>query len=365
MNNLAKKRLLIITIGIVGLITLITLILLIYNAIFGKTTYQDIENKVIKAAKKYYSENEALLPKSENEVVTVTDSTLTSANHLKSMIELTKDLKGVTCNATVIIRYVGNEYRYTPILDCGSSYSTKTLASYIKENEKVVYTGEGLYELNGELVYRGENLNNYVNFSNKIWRIVKIEDGQVMLILSDKYQKAVWDDRFNVDRNRSDGINDYRVSRIHEYLSDAYQDEKLLNKYSRTLLMKHPLYIGKRYETDIYNDGSIEKQQYLEDQYIGLLPLYDYINASIDNNCTSASTTSCTNYNYLNHVDNSWWTLTADASNTYKVYKISNDGSIESSRSSSNAQIRPVVYLAADVLYVDGTGTIDNPYIIK
>ena len=52
----------------------------------------------------------------------------------------------------------------------------------------------------------------------------------------------------------------------------------------------------------MYNDGSIEKSSLLEKQYIGLLPLYDYINASIDTNCNSALTESCTNYNYLNHL---------------------------------------------------------------
>lgn len=366
MKDLGKKKLIMIAGGIVALVVLIVIILLIYNAIFGKTSYKDIENKVLNAAKEYYSDNASLLPKDESEEVTTTDASLTAAGYLKSMSELTKDMDGVTCSATVIVSYASGEYRYTPILNCGSAYSTATLTSYIKEKETRVYTGQGLYDLNGELVYRGENPNNYVSFSGKMWRIVKItDDDQVVLIADEKIERSVWDDRFNTERNRSEGINDYSVSRVYEALTALYQGETLFTKDTKKLLAIHSLYTGKRYETDAYNDGSIEKSSTVERQYIGLLPLYDYINASVDINCNSATTESCTNYNYLNRFDYTWWTLTADASNSYKVYRISSDGSIELMKANSNGYLRPVIYLAKDAIYVSGTGTEADPYTIK
>ncbi len=365
MKDLGKKKLLIITAGIIGLVVLITVILLVYNAIFGSTSYKDIENKVLNAAKKYYEKNQELLPQSEGEQVTITDTSLTSAGYLDSMSKLTKDMKGVTCSASVIISYVDEEHRYTVLLDCGDSYSTKTLTSYIKEHEAKVYTGQGLYDLNGELVYRGENPNNFVKFSGKTWRIVKIENDQVVLIFNEKSERSVWDDRFNNDRNQADGINNYSVSRIYENLQKMYQENSILSKESKKLLAMHSLYSGKRNEADIYNDGSIEKSNFVENQYIGLLPLYDYINASIDENCNSAVTESCTNYNYLNHFAYTWWTLTGDASNTYRVFKVTSEGSINAAKASTNGYIRPVVYLAKDVLYTSGTGTESDPYVIK
>jgi hypothetical protein len=365
MKDLGKKKLLIIAGGLVGLVILIVIILLIYNAIFGKTSYKDIENKVLAAAKEYYSEHTELLPQNENEEVTTTDSALTAAGKLKSMSELTKKMNGVTCTATVVVTYANGEYRYTPLLDCGSNYSTKTLTSYIEENETRVYSGQGLYDLNGELVFRGEDPNNYVKFSGKVWRIVKIENDHVVMILNEKMDRTVWDDRFNTERNRSDGINDYEVSRIYENLTTLYQDDTIFNKSTRNLLAIHSLYTGKRYESDSYNDGSIEKSTVVEGKYIGLLPLYDYINASIDTNCTSSTTESCTNYNYLNHFDYNWWTLTADASNTYKVYRVDSEGIVESLKANSNGYLRPVIYLAKDALYVSGDGTESNPYTVK
>ena len=34
-------------------------------------------------------------------------------------------------------------------------------------------------------------------------------------------------------------------------------------------------------------------------------------------------------------------------------------------RANSNGYIRPVIYLAKDALYVSGTGTETDPYVIK
>lgn len=366
MKDLGKKKLIMIAGGIVAVVVLIVVILLIYNAIFGKTTYKGIENKVLSAAKEYYGEHPELLPKNANEEVSTTDAALTAAGHLKSMSELTKDMEGVTCTATVIVSYAGGEYRYTPLLDCGDNYSTKTLASYVKENEEKVFTGQGLYDLNGELVFRGENPNNYVNFAGKTWRMVKINNNdQIVLILNEKFERVVWDDRFNTDRDRTDGINSYSVSRIKDSLNELYNGDSLVDSESRKLLAIHNLAVGKRNEADNYNDGSIEKSELLENQYIGLLPLYDYINASLDDNCNSGLTDSCSNYNYLNHFNYNWWTLTGDSSNTYKVYRISTNGTIEIIRASSNGYVRPVISLAKDALYVSGDGTETNPYKIK
>ena len=335
MKDLGKNKLIMIACGIVVFVLVIVIVLLLYNSIFAKTSYKDIENKVLYAAEKYYGEHPELLPQNENEEVSTTDASLTQAGYLKSMSELTKKMDGVTCTATVMVNYAGGEYRYTPLLNCGDAYSTKTLVSHIEANESKVFDGNGLYEYNGELVYRGEEPNTYVKLSGKIWRIVKIANGKAVLIADEKVSSVVWDDRFNADRDDTDGINDYSVSRIKDSLAD------------------------------LYNDGSIEKSEVFENQYIGLLPLYDYINASIDTNCNSANTNTCSNYNYLSLYGYTWWTLTADASNTYKVFRVATNGTIGLSRASSNGYLRPVIQLAKDAIYVSGNGTSEDPYIIK
>ena len=365
LKEMDKGKLVKIALGAVGAIVLIIVILLIFHAITAKKSgYSDVENKLLNAAKNYYKENENLLPKSGIEELSIDDATLTSLGYLKSLNDLVnKD--NVTCTGKVVITYNDGKYRYTPLLDCGDAYMTKTLASYIEKNEEKVFSGDGLYELNGELVYRGEKPNNYIKFSGELYRIVKLVDGQAVLIMNNRYQRTVWDDRYNADRKRSDGINDYTVSRLREYLDEAIDGNKLISSDDKELLSPFNLYIGKRSEIDSYNDGTIEKSEYLENQYIGVLPLYDYINASIDTNCVSAKTNSCKNYNYLNYFDYNWWTVTADSTNSYRVYRISNSGTIDTMRAVSSGYIRPVIQLVSDAIYVSGNGTKDSPYVVK
>ena len=366
MGDFDKKKMIKLGIIIIGVFVLLIILLLVFHSLTANrsNSYQDIENKMLNAAKKYYKKNENLLPQTSNEQVTIDDVSLTSLGYLKSLTELVKK-EGVTCTGKVVISYNNDRYRYTPLLDCGNAYKTETLASHIEATVERVYSGTGLYDLNGEYVYRGEEPNNYVKFADHNYRIIKIVDGNVVLILNERSERSTWDDRYNSNRDDNDGINDYTVSRIKEYLDKAYIENEFVNESGKSLIVKHDLYIGKRKESDNYNDGSIEKSEVLENQYIGLLPLYDYINASIDQNCNSAITDSCTNYNYLNYYNYNWWTITADSTNTFRAYRISNYGTIDTVRGSSIGFVRPVIYLINDAIYVSGDGTKDNPYTVK
>lgn len=363
-QDIGKKKLLIIIGSVIGVIVLIILILLLYNTFFKKNSYSSIEDKVLNAAIRYYEDNPKLLPKNINDEVSINSTTLTAGDYLKSLDELVPD-KNVNCTSTVTVTNINNNYRYTSKLKCGNVYETKTLVDTIKANDPIVISGQGLYEMNGDLVYRGDNPNNNVKFANHNWKIVKIENNQVMLILNEKYTSATWDDRFNVERNQDDGVNDYSVSRVNDYLTNLYNGDTLFSSNDKLTIVAHNLYIGRRGEDISYNDGSIEKSQVLENKYIGLLPLFDFINASLDSNCYSASTQSCANYNYLAGFQYNWWTMTGDSNTTHKVYKISSDGKIGTSRAVTSTYIRPVIYLAKDAIYVSGNGTLDSPYIVK
>lgn len=363
-NDIGKKKLLIILGSIVGAIVLIIIILLLYNAFFKKNSYSSVEDKVLQAAKKYYSDNANLLPKNINDEVSINSTTLTSGDYLKSLDELVPD-KNVNCTATVTVTKISDSYRYVSKLKCGEKYETKAIADYIKSNENTVISGQGLYEMNGDLVYRGDNPNNNVSFAGKKWNIVKIENGQLELILSEKLTRVTWDDRFNIERNQDDGINNYSVSRANDYLTNLYNSDELIKGNDKLVVAAHNLYIGKRSADVSYNDGSIEKSEIMENKYIGLLPLFDYINASLDSDCLSASTQSCANYNYLGSFGYNWWTMTGDSDTTHKVYRINTDGKISLSRASTTVYARPVIYLAKDAVYVKGNGTTSNPYVVK
>lgn len=363
-DNIGKKKLLIILGSIVGAIVLIIIILLMYNAFFKKNTYASVEDKILNAAIEYYNDNNNLLPKNVNDEVSINSTTLTAGDYLKNLDEIVPN-KDVSCTATVTVTNINNNYRYVTKLKCGDVYETKTLADAIKANNPVVISGQGLYELNGGLVFKGDNPNNNVSFGGHNWRIVKIEDDQVVLIFDEKLARVTWDDRFNSERGQDDGINDYTVSRVNDYLTNLYNSDQIFSANNKLVVSSHNLYVGKRSADSSFNDGSLEKSEVFENKYVGLLPLYDYLNASLDSNCQSANTQSCANYNYLAGFGYNWWLMTGDSETTHKVYKVSTDGKLLLSRAATSVYARPVVYLAKDAVYVSGNGTVDSPYTIK
>lgn len=364
-NDIGMKKILMIAGIFVGVIVLIIVCLMLYNSLFAGTSYSKIENTLVSAARDYYKKNPKLMPQTSGGSVSVNATTLAANKHMKDLSEYTKKINSaISCTGSVTVTEVNGKYRYTPNLKCGDQYETKTLVSQIRSNEELVITGQGLYEMNGGYVFRGDAPNNFVDFSDRIWNIVKIQDDYIYMIMRDsKDIKSQWDNRYNVNRNTTSGINDYSVSRIKTYLDSLY-NSTLLNEQSKMLLSPYNAPVGKRDESVMANDGSIENSTIEENTYLGLLPLYDFINASIDANCNSAASKSCANYNYLSYLVGSWWTATGNSATTHQVYKIEN-GKISSSTTNTSSRVRPVVRLVKDALFVSGDGTETNPYKVK
>ena len=73
--------------------------------------------------------------------------------------------------------------------------------------------------------------------------------------------------------------------------------------------------------------------------------------------------------NYLLKTDNSYWLISPSngpsVGATTSVRKISIDGSIGTDRTSSSFGIRPTVSLTQGTIYISGTGTKNNPYVVR
>lgn len=361
-EKLNKKTLILIG----GFLLLVIIIIfsgaLLYNKLFYSVSYDKVETIMKDAAKEYLNDRKDELPSNNNESVTITEDDLVSTELMKSINELVKD-ENASCIGEVIVTNINGNYRYNPILDCGDTYKSVKFVDYIKENIQVTKTGNGLYELNNELVYRGDNVNNYLTFSNYTYRIVKFTNDYTVLILTKKFKSIEWDDRYNIDKNSNSGINNYNVSRIKDTLNNIYKETTLISDNDKLLVASHNVKIGKRNNKDTDKSGSLENSTILENQYLSLLPAYDFLNASIDTNCTNTTAKSCSNYNYLAKFNYSWWLSTATSNNTHQVYKV-ND-SINLSNASSSAYLRPVIYLTKDVVYISGDGTKENPYKVR
>lgn len=363
MNKELRKKLLLFGGIAVGIIVVILLIVWIVSLLKGDNlSYDKIEETMKNAAIEYYKVHSNLLPIDDTEI-SVDTATLAATEFMEPLDKLVK--KGVSCKGEVLVKKNGDDYSYTPFLDCGKDYYSIELYKEIT-SKNIVAAGSGLYQINDEYVYRGEDVNNYVKIGDHIWRIVRVTSNhEVELILSNSKLKYLWDDRYNVEKKYNVGINDYSVSRIRSYLDELYQGDTLFTESQKQNLVEFPVCYGKRSEEDTTKDGSIECATSLLGQKIALLPIYQYLLASIDASCQSASDPQCQNYNYLATENANWWTLTGPTEDTYHVYSLSSSGDIDTTQAVSSIIVRPVVHLSSLTKLKSGEGTLENPYIIK
>lgn len=351
------KYIIFIVIGIVALILIFWIISLFKNK---HLSYSAIEDKMISAAKAYMEEDEEKLPIEGNEVV-LSMKTLVETNKIKELSSYTGD--DVTCTGEVVVKNNSGFYSYIPYLNCGKDYKTQTLTNYIIDNSEIVSTDKGLYSVGNEYIYRGEFVDNYVKFAGQLWRIIKIDsNGDIRILQNDSKQKSVWDDRYNIQKDQVVGINDYEKSRIKETLDENF--EKSFKDEDKAKIVSKDICVGERFEKDSTKDGSTECAKKMPNQKLGLLQVNEYMYASVDPNCQETFSDACQNYNYLALSDRNIWTQTPTAENSYTAYYIA-QSYLDETKTYVSKSVFMALYLDKNTLYESGTGTLEDPYIVK
>lgn len=348
-----------------GTIIVIILLVLISSCSSSGGSYESIEQKMVSAAKNYYASHEKNLPKEENGTVKVTINTLIEAELLKEV----KDPKNKDqdCSGYVEVTKVGKEYSYTPFLVCKGNYEPKYLTDIVKQSKQDEY-GNGVYEMGGEYVYRGDDVKNYVSFNNQLWRIVKVDsEGDIKLVLA-QYTKDsyAWDDAYNENKKNSVGITtDYLHTSIRKKLNDYYKNN--FDKDAKAKIVSKDLCVGK-YDiddetTDIF---SVEKECSIikENEKVGLLSASDYKNACLSENCSDVKNLGCKNRNYMSNSDEfRTWLLNSSSKNTYEVLYLDED--INVSMASRSKKINYVIYVSDKTIILSGNGSYNKPYLVK
>ena len=364
MDDETKKKAILfggIAAGVLVLIIVISIVVSIANR---KTPYEDVESIMSEAAYKYLNANKELLPNETSPETTVNVSVLVEKEYMKELKKYTKD---ESCEGKVVVKYKDNDYDYQGYLTC-KEYKTNLLVDQIKNDNPIVASGDGLYDETDFLRFRGEYVNNYLAIGDIYYRIFKIgADNKIYIIpedmdAKDDTQYIYWDDRYNSEEESTRGINDYNLSRIKRSLNTIYDGlDDLLKKNITT----HYACIGKRSDVNSDNSGLAECSNKVENVNISLLPVYEYIKGSIAPACKTVESRECKNYNYLIIGESNWWTLTADSSNTYKVYYVLRNGEIGSDRGDVRKLARYVVALKPETLLKSGKGTEEEPYRIR
>ena len=354
---------------IVGIVLLSPILLIIFLAIFrgcgnSKLTYDKYEERMIAATENYIKGKE---PKEEGQTLIVELSDLVEGGYIKSAEKLLDD---TTCRGSVTVRRNGSSIEetkggylnYTVSLEC-DNHKTNTLKSNILND--LVTEGNGLYELNGRYVFKGDKVNNYIEFYGVPYRILNIDsNGYAKLFKVEKQAlDRVWDNKYNINSDYLSGINVYKDSVIKDYLINDYNSEKNFSEAAKKHLVAADVCIdSKGYNDEILNKYNCSNK--IEKQVISLIDIEDYALASLDVNCIGLYSKSCINYNYFNDISLLTWTMNSLKDNTYDVYYIQ-DGSIYSKTASKYEDYNLVIYIDINEKIVSGKGTETEPYIIK
>ena len=360
-----KKKLIYILSGIMGGIILLIVIIFIIMGVSNKTvSYENIEKRLKTAAVSYLNANESLLPKEESGSITIDADTLESGKYIKPISKMVKE--GISCSAKVIVTKNGDNYLYSPILNCGEAYKTEKFSTKLLSDNVTKESGDGLYAEGENYRFKGEYVDNYVSLDGKLWRIIDIDkDGYARIIYADKESEEtyIWDDRYNIDVDNYYGINNYPVSRIKETLTNLEASNKFISS-SVANLAYHPICIGKRSSTNLSLNNNEECETVINDQLFSLPYANDYVAASIDVNCKTIEDESCENYNYLMAMSLASYTMTGVKEKSQKVYFITSGG-VAKIDAYNDKKIRVTAYISNNALYDGGNGTKTNPYTLK
>ena len=354
-----------------GIFLLIIIFLMIFISCSSKGkiySYNEIEKILIQKTKAAYGKG-CNLP-GLNQKIDISIEELVNKGLVKTINEYTQD-ETTSCSAKVTIYNNNGYYLYVPNINCGEKYKTKTLQETLIK-DSLVETGNGLYKVDDEYIFKGDNVKNYIKLNDVLYRIVSINsDGSVRLMENKKNSEntmTTWDDRYNTDKQYNAGINNYSAnglnSRIKDKIHSIYEGSTYTDDVKAYFISKESC-VGKRSVKELENTGIYECAEKTESYPISVLALYEYFRASLDPNCTGIVNSSCTNYNYFTSISNSFWTLTADKDTSYKAYKISG-GSVMKSNASNPAYLLIVININGNaVINSEGNGSVNNPYIIN
>ncbi len=227
----------------------------------------------------------------------------------------------------------------------------------------------------GNKRYAGSNPNNWVCFGteneacdeNHLYRIIGIMDGKMKIIKNSFYSTALRWDMTGGDY----GSNNWdRPADLKTELNGTsfYSNANYINETSKGYIANGTWYTGGIDNNNPTLGTFEEAERSLSSMgYIGLMSITDFGYASNNASCerTTVLTSinnACISDNYLFNSSTHQWTITPNSGNTYTVWRVSMEGSVNNFSAYFTFGVRPVLYLETTVKITDGNGTIGNPY---
>lgn len=206
---------------------------------------------------------------------------------------------------------------------------TNSIANDIKESNK---DNENFKNINSEYYFYGTDVNNYVSYSNLIWRVIKVNNDNSITIVLDNSITSLANSNSSIDKwlNKTEeeytGILENNLNNLNKYLT-----------YTNTC-------------KDVIEDTkNITCKETVEDTYITTPSLNDYVNTGGSNGFMNNE-----EYYYL-----------INTNNENKYWYIDSDGKLGKTDGSDVLGVKPVVTIKGTIELTGGNGTKDSPYTFE
>ena len=239
------------------------------------------------------------------------------------------------------------------ICACVLFYGARFTSLYIKNKKvevenvntlyKVIFNTnfgkENFVDIGGNHYFKNEVDNNYVTYSNILWRIIRINaDNSVTLISENPLVSLAYKEEVNFEESylnkwlniteeeENTGILEYNLNNPDKYLLKNETCLDVVDKLSNQLC----------------------KTTYT-DKYLGLMSTSDYVN-------TGAETS------FINNNTKFYLSNTTD---TNKIWYITDTNKVSYSDGTDLIGLRPVITVKGNINIVSGNGTLNSPYTFE
>ena len=216
------------------------------------------------------------------------------------------------------------------------SAEAATLHGRIINDNKLVKDGDGLHQDTDGHYFKGNVINNYVKYNNRLFRIIRVNNDNTIRVISDDIGASfMW----GVDSK-------YENSNLNAWLDNTGDNNS--GVYYNTLGGVDKLTIKTKYSIDKLEEDKVVPGKEKYSSTVTTLGIKDYTNAGGKNS-------------FLN-IGKVFWILGyQNESNLY----VSTEGSIEETTTYEAYGVRAVLTFNKDVSVTGGFGTKEDPYVIN
>lgn len=247
------------------------------------------------------------------------------------------------------VQKIFNIISFIFILSCILFYGIRFIKLYKDNNkvDKVLYIKDTIQNnneesnsfknINGNYYFIGNEANNYISYSNLLWRIIKLSsDGTIVISLD------------NSITSLANNNIVFKNENIDKWLNKTKENNTGILEEALNNSDKYLTYTNTCYDT-IDDVKNITCKNKLEDKLITLPSINDYVNTGASNS-------------FLNNGE--YYYLINKASNN-NIWCVDKDGKISTSDGTDIIGIKPVITIKKNIIIKDGNGTKENPYTFE